>query len=321
MKARALAAACVFFLAWFSMKFHMDNANDSDTHAYVGTMLWNVEHPALSADATGHYAGLAPYVMWQFAAPLSLRTDLYQVRGLALALTTLGIAAYSLAYAWYAELGLNWLTRLLGLALLSISVVFALLLRGWELDKLIEPSLYLLAALVAWRRQYVAFVFVAALAAANRETGAFIPLVAVAALREQRGNVRAALRTWPVWTSAAVCLAVTFALRIQLPPPPVRPFTDFNVERLDYVLGGMCIAPVLAVAWRSAASPGLRWLLYVLSPLWIVFVFGTDRLEQGAILLAPLAVVWLPIALLGLEQALRPTERVVAGVPAAPAAR
>lgn len=316
-----IAGAAIAFLAWFSMKFHMDNANDSDTHAYVGTLLWNAEHPALSADATGHYTGLATYVMWQFAAPLSLRTDLFQVRGLALALTALGLALYGLAYLWYAELGLSWLTRLLGLAVLSVSVVFALLLRGWELDKLIEPSLYLLAALLASRRQYVAFVAVAALAAANRETGVFIPLVAVAALIDQRGSLRAALSTWPVWVSAAVCLAVTFALRVQLPPPSVRPFADLNLERLDYVLGGMCIAPVLAFAWRSAASAGLRWLLYVLSPVWVVFVLASDRLEQGAVLLAPLALVWLPIALLGLEQAVRPSERVVAGAPVAPSAR
>jgi hypothetical protein len=302
------------------MKFHMDNANDSETRAYVGTVLWNVEHRTLSADATGHYTGLAGFVVWQFSGVLSVVTELYAARGLALALVLLGLALYGFAYAWYAELGLRWLTRLFGLALLSVSVVFAMLIRGWEFDKLLEPSLFLLGGLVAWRRQYVAFVVVAALAAANRETGAFMPLVAAAALIEQRGSARAALSTWPVWVSAAVCLALVLWLRSQLPSPDVRPWADLNLERLVYVAGGMCILPVLAVAWHWSASAGLR-LLNVTSLLWLVYVLATDRLEQGAVLLAPLALVWLPVVLAGLERAARPKLRAGAADLGAPAVR
>ena len=316
-----IAAATVLFLAWFTMKFHMDNANDSETRAYVGTLLWNVEHATLSTDATGHYTGVAPYVVWQFSGVLSLLTDLYATRGLALALTCLGVALYGLAYAWFAELGLRWPTRLLGLALLSVSVVFALLLRGWELDKLIEPSLFLLGALLAWRGQYMGFALVAAVAAANRESGAFMPLVALAALAQQRGSLRAALGTWPVWLAAALSLAAVLPLRSQLPPPPVRPFADLSLERLIYVAGGLCLLPVLAFAWRITPTRGLGVLLYVLSPVWLLFVLATDRLEQGALLLAPLALVWLPATLLGLEQVARPRQPESVAIPAAPAAR
>src|SRR5207245_2518771 len=117
---RLTAAGCVAFLAWFTMKFHMDNANDSETRAYVGTLLWNLEHFTVSTDATGHYTGLAPLLVWQFSAALSVVTDLYAARGLVLALTLLGLMLYGLAYAWYAELGLACLLRLFGLALLSV---------------------------------------------------------------------------------------------------------------------------------------------------------------------------------------------------------
>src|SRR5579859_4550004 len=288
---RALAAGCIAFLAWFTMKFHMDNANDSETRAYVGTLLWNVEHTTLSTDATGHYTGLAPYIVWQFSGTLSLVTDLYAARGLAVSLTLLGILLYTLAYLWLAELGVSWPTRLLGLALLSISVVFAMLLRGWELDKLLEPSLFLLGALLAQRKQYIAFVAVAALATANRETGAFMPLVGLAALVQQRASLRSALSTWPVWVSAVICVAEVLWLRSQVPPPNVRLFADFNLERLVYVAGGLCLLPVLAFAWPLTSSVGLRGLLYVLSPVWLLFVLATDRLEQGALLLGPLALV------------------------------
>jgi hypothetical protein len=315
-----LAAGAVVFLAWFTMKFHMDNANDSETRAYVGTLLWNVEHATLSTDGTGHYTALSPFVVWQISGPLSVVTDLYAERGLALALTLLGVALYGMAYAWCAELRLSFLSRLLGLTLLSVSVAFAML-RGWELDKLIEPSLYLLGAILAWRRQYIGFLLVAAVAVANRETGIFIPLLSLAALIEQRGSVRAALRAWPVWASLTLCLVGAVWLRSQVPPPAVHPFADLSLERLIYVAGGMCLLPVLAVGWQSAASVGLRWLLWTLGPLWLVYILATDHVEQGAILLAPVAVVCLPIVLAGLERAIRPRVRAVAEVPAVPAVR
>lgn len=323
MKLRALAAGCIGFLAWFAMKFHMDNANDSETSAYVGTLLWNVEHATLSADATGHYTGLAPYIVWQFSGALSLFTDLYAPRGLAVSLTLLGVLLYGLTYLWLADFGLSLATRLLGLALLSVSVVFAMLVRGWELDKLLEPSLFLLGGMLAWRRQYIAFVVVAAVAAVNRETGAIMPLVALAALIQQRHSLRTALGRWPFWASLVVCLAAVVLLRSQLPPPKVRPFADFNLERLVYVAGGVCLLPVLAFGWPPTSS-GLRWLLYLVSPVWVLFVLATDRLEQGALLLAPLALVWLPTTLLGLEQLVRPRlrpRRADAEVPAAPGGR
>jgi hypothetical protein len=324
-KSRAFVACCVVFLGWFAMKFHMDTANDSETHAYVGTLLWNVEHATATADATGHYTGLAPYLMWSLASLLGLVTRDYEVRGLVLTLFLLGIAVFGLAYAWYRRLGLSGLTSLLGLVLLSVSAAFAMLVHGWEIDKLIEPALFLLAALAAWSGRYVVFVVVAALAAANRETGVFIPLVALAALIEQRGGVRSALRQWPVWVAATVCVLEVVWLRSLLPLPSVRPWSDLSLDRLVYVAGGVCLVPVLAVAWRAAASVGLRWLLYLLGPIWLVFVLATDHLEQGALLLAPLAVACIPITLAGLEQLWRPapapSARADTGVPAVPAAR
>ena len=83
-----------------------------------------------------------------------------------------------------------WLTSLVGLVLLSTSAAFAMQYRGWELDKLVEPVLFLLAALAAWYRRWPAYVLFAALAAANRETGIFAPFVALVAAEPPTNALR-----------------------------------------------------------------------------------------------------------------------------------
>jgi hypothetical protein len=300
-----IPALCIVFLAWFTMKFHMDNANDTETDGYVGALIASVSHATIPADATGHYTALAPYVMWPFTATLERVTGAYQIRGLVFALLSLAGLVYAAAYTWYRRIGLGWLTSLLGLILLSTSVAFAMLIRGWEIDKLIEPALFLLAAIAAWNRRYVLVLLIAALAAANRETGAFMPLVVLAAVAQQRGGLRPALTAWPVWACALVCAVEVAWFRHAGPSPTVNGFwRDLNLQRLVYVTGGLCLTPLLAVAWLRAAPLGLERLLYA-TPGWVVFVLATDRLEQGALLLAPLALVWVPVSLAGVEQALQ----------------
>jgi hypothetical protein len=117
----------IAFLAWFSMKFHMDSASDSETEAYVGALIATARHGGIAADAAGQYAALAPYVMWPFTATLQQITGAYQIRGLVFALLILGGALYGTAYAWYRRLGLGWLTSLFGLVVLSTSVAFTML--------------------------------------------------------------------------------------------------------------------------------------------------------------------------------------------------
>jgi hypothetical protein len=335
-----IAAACIVFCGWFLMKFHMDNANDSETQAYVGGLLASVERMSLSVDARGQYTALAPYVMWPFTATLQLVTGAYLIRGLVFSLVVLGVMLHAAAYAWYRRLGLGWLTSLVGLVVLSTGAAFALEIRGWEIDKLIEPTLFLLAALAAWDGRWVLFVGLAALAAANHQTGLFVPLLALAApdtgqsspprlagpeRRSWRGQLGRRLRTgWAVWVSLAVCLAEVVWWSRLAGAPTVTPWLDLVPEKLGSVLGGFCLVPLLALGSWRAAPPGLRWLL-CLTPVWVLFVLGTDRLEQGAVLLAPLALVWLPLSLLGVEQLIRAPTMLepegAAPAPGAPAGR
>src|SRR4051794_11236360 len=170
-----IAALCVLFLAWFSMKFYMDNSNDSETTTYVTMLLASLQRSGAAVDGAGNYTLLAPLSVWPFATLLRPVSGIFQIRGFVFAHFLLSLVLFGGAYTWYRRIGLGWLTSLLGLVLLSISAAFALLIRGWELDKLIEPALFLLAAIAAWERQYLVFLGFGVLAVVNRESGALLP--------------------------------------------------------------------------------------------------------------------------------------------------
>ncbi len=316
---------CVAFCGWFLMKFHMDNANDSETQAYVASLILSVKSASLSTDATGRYATLAPYVMWPITSLLQPFTGAYLIRGLVFALLALGVAFAAATYAWLRSVGVTWFTSLVGLVLLCTSAAFAMQLRGWELDKLLEPVLFLLAALAAWHRRWPAFVLFAALAAANRETGVFAPFLALLATDAGERALPTLLRRPAFWVAVAVCAVEVVILRQLGPSPQVIPWAYATSARFINILGGLCLLPVLALALGRAAPVGLRWVLYGVTIVWVIAVLGTEQVDQGVLYLAPLAVVWLPITLLGVEALIRAPHRLtvpdVARGPGAPAAQ
>jgi hypothetical protein len=321
-----IAAACIAFCGWFLMKLHMDTANDSETQAYVSSLLASLASASLSRDATGQYAALAPFVMWPFTSVLQPITGAYLIRALVFALLTLCTALNAATYLWLRALGVTWLTSLVGLVLLSTSAAFAMQYRGWELDKLVEPVLFLLAALAAWYRRWPAYVVFAALAATNRETGIFAPFVALVAAAPPTNALRTLSRRPAFWIALAICALEAVILRHLGPAPDVVAWAYVTPVGLGNVLGGLCLLPVLALALGPKAPVGLRWLLYAVTIPWVVAVLATEQLDQGLVLLAPLAVVWLPVSLLGVETLVRASHRAAyasaaARAPEAPAAR
>lgn len=300
-----VVALCIGFLAWFAMKFYMDTSNDSETEAYIRALTISATHGTIAVDGRGHYTALAPYVLWPFTATLQRVTAGYEIRGFVFAKLFVGLVLNAAAYLWYRRIGLGWLTSLLGLILLSTSFAFALLIGGWELDKVIEPALFLLAAIAAWNGRYIALVGIAALAAANRETGIFVALVALAGLARETGGLRTAITRWPVWACVVVGAAEVAWFRSLVPTPTLVVFDDLRLDRLVFVIGGMCLVPLLAVAWVRTAELDLRRLFYLVVPAWVALVLGIDRLDQGALLLTPLALVWVPVTLAAVEQLVR----------------
>src|SRR5260370_40428091 len=97
---RLIIVFSVVGLAWFSMKFYMDNSNDSETEAYVGALIASATQGTISVDATGHYAALAPYVLWPFTTLLQPVTGAYQIRGYVFARLFLGAVLFAAAYVW-----------------------------------------------------------------------------------------------------------------------------------------------------------------------------------------------------------------------------
>jgi hypothetical protein len=287
------------------MKFYMDTSNDSETEAYVAALTNSVAHGTIASDARSHYTALVSYVVWPFIATLERVTAGYVIRGFVFARLFLALLLYAAAYAWYRRLGLGWLTCVFGLIVLSTSFAFALLISGWELDKMIEPALFLLAGIAAWDGRSIALLPIAALAAANRETGIFLPLVAVAALARQDGGLRSAIMRWPVWVCLAICVAEVVWFRQFAPPTNLAWGLDVRFDRLVSVNGGMCLMPLLGVGLARAAPLALRRLFLLIVPAWLAVVLGIDRLDQGALLLTPLALVFVPVTLAVAEQALR----------------
>jgi hypothetical protein len=297
------AVVAVAFLGWLLMKFYMDNSNDGETQAYVRDLLARLSSGALPEDATGHYTAIAALLVWPFTTLLEPYTTIFEIRGFVLARLLVGLALFAAAYVWYRRIGLSPLSSLVGLVLLSTSTAFALLIRGWELDKLIEPALFLTVATLAWKGRWLAVLPLAVLAAANRETGIFMPLVVLAALVYRQGGYRAALRHWALWATLLVCaVGVSWLHRADV--SAATPWLDVNADRVVYVIGGMCLTPLFAVAWWRSAPPGVGRLFLLLVPVWVLYVLVTDRLEQGAVLLTPLALLFVPMTLAGLEQVL-----------------
>jgi hypothetical protein len=300
-----IAAGVIVFLSWFVMKLHMDTSNDSETEAYVGSLIANAASGTISADDTGHYAVLAPYLMWPIAQLLQTLTGAYLIRGLVFAIVLLALAILTAAYVWYRTLSLGWFTSLVGLVLLSTSTAFAMQTRGWELDKLMEPVLFVLAGMAVWQRRWLIYLLVAVLAVANRDTGVLIVLIPLAL----------AGAGWPFWASLVLCTVEMVFLRVVGPQLTIPPWAV--LYELVNSVGGLCLLPLLALLLGRTAERPIRRLLFWLTPAWFIFVVATDTFAQGAVLLAPAALVWLPVTLLAIEQAVR----LGAPGPAAPAAQ
>jgi len=116
---RLIVALSIVGLAWFSIEVLHGQLHDSETEAYVGTLIASATHGRSRVDATGHYAALAPYVLWP--SRRCCNRSLAHTRFVAMSSPDC-FSAQSCSRRHTSgtrRVGLGWFASLLGLVLLS----------------------------------------------------------------------------------------------------------------------------------------------------------------------------------------------------------
>lgn len=308
---RATTVAVIAFLAYFHMSFYMDISNDSETFRYGETLANAVTTGTIATDESGRYTVLTEYVVGPVVHLIGRAgSGAGALRGYTVVRFLQGLALFVSAYAFYKLIGLEWLTRLAGLTLLSISVTFSTLApgRGLELDKVFEAMFYLLAsiALILGRQGWL--VPISGLAALNRETAVLMPLLYLAAEAHDREALIRTLRSWRFILVLALSLGIAGALTVLSSGAALDAtvfWRNLSPEALAYANGGFALLPLLALLWVRTAPSLLRRLFWTLTPGWILLGIFTEPVRYGAYLLAPTALLFIPITLLGVEAGTR----------------
>jgi hypothetical protein len=228
------------------------------------------------------------------------------------------VALLTLAFVYFGQLGARFRTRLLGLALLTgiISLTLGPLGQGGvSLDRFMDAIMYLAGGVLVLAGLEVWIPALMVLAILNRETSGLIPMLVVANhglsmfrcdTSERRRAVIVALAGWAVWAVIYVALKQYFGPQVWFEHVPFG--WAMFVHSLK--LGGpsqfyamVVLLPVLAVVALRVAPPFLRRLFWLVVPIWLVIHFGHARFYEGMLYLAPIALILVPLALIGLDRA------------------
>lgn len=217
-----------------------------------------------------------------------------------------------LAYAYYGQLGLRPITRLLGICLLTGLISLSLGVIGpstFSLDRFDDTIFYLIAALLVLRGHVGWIPPLMVLAVANRETSVFIPTLILARYgwQSRKALVTAAI----AWTVGVV---VYLGIHTYYGP---RPRVEDSYWGTDMVLrslripgqvafffAAISLLPAIALLTLRDVDPFLRRLFWFVVPLWFAIHIWAARLGEGLMYLAPLTVVIVPLVLQGLERRL-----------------
>jgi hypothetical protein len=155
------------------------------------------------------------------------------------------------------------------------------------------------------RDQRAVVMVIGALAVLNRETGLLVPLMLlIAGGRAVRENLFSWQFALGLVVSSLIVVWLGFVGRSAGVDTGAILLRNLEPERLVYVVGGLCLLPVLAIGMLGSAPPMLRKLFWMLGPLGVIVALSTDKLENGPLLLAPTALLFIPIAVLGAQAAL-----------------
>ena len=216
---------------------------------------------------------------------------------------------FVVAWRYWGALGLGGAETLMGLAVLGWSVSYSTHGSDLQFNTYFDVLFYLLAALAVLRGRVGWVVPITLLAALNRETSGFIPLLPVVAGWDAAPEARArALRVGLI--GVAVWVIVFVGLRLAYGPQHlILPYGHrLGFDLLSYnlgrsrtwiqLLGTFSIVPVLALmAYRQWPAP-LRRFFWLVVPAWFLVHWVGAVMEETRLLLVPMALVFVPGALL-----------------------
>jgi len=219
------------------------------------------------------------------------------------------VAIGGLVYAYFGELGLRPVSRLLGIGLIAGLISLSMGRIGpstFSLDRFNDTIFYLIAALLVLRGRERWIPPLMILAMANRETSVFIPTLILArhGLRRRQALVTAFI----AW---AVAAAVYFGIHAYYGPRSRVEESYWGTAmvlrslrmpgQIAFFFAAINVLPGLALVFMRDIDPFLQRLFWLVVPLWFAIHIWAARLGEGIMYLAPMTLIVVPLVLQALE--------------------
>ncbi|MBI2756382.1 MAG: hypothetical protein HYX52_06715 [Chloroflexi bacterium] len=303
----------ILFLTWFATSSFTDYSNDSEVEAYSQALYAAVSSGrVLQADG---WSALSDVLAWLPMAAIRIAgSGAYLGKGFFAMRFFQCLVIFGLGNLYYRALGIRWGTRMAGLALLAWAIAYASYERGWELPSFTQAALFVSAGyLLTIPSLSIGWIApLAFLAPFDGAAGLLLPWLAL--LRPGPWTPRdrrllagvAAIGLIPFGALHAGEIAPAVASAGTLWASALRTLgRNLDPRTLASLLAGLAFVPVLAFAWSRDTSPGLRRVLWALGPPWLAAALVIQPLGQGALLLPPVAAIFLPVVLTAVEAAVR----------------
>ncbi len=225
---------------------------------------------------------------------------------------------FPLAYLYYRRVGLSWRTSLLGIAVLTLGLVFAYRVTTTRTGTYFDAMFYFAAAIAILARRDWWVAALAPLASLNRETSGFLPLMLlVARLPELRSGERRTKTLAIAGVASATWLAVYVAQRLVFPDQGLVTDVGWTAIDLNFfrettwsnLFGTLGMVPFVALAGYLTWPRILQWWFWLIVPAWVVIHAFYSLMNESALFTVPFALILIPGALFGAVHGVREPEQ------------
>lgn len=216
---------------------------------------------------------------------------------------------FLLAALYYKKLGLSTYSALIGLSLLAWGMTHAVYHSDLSLSTYSNIIFYLAAGLIILHNKDEWIIPVTALAALNIETCGFIPFMLLASRVRFRPRIHIPKRVVLI-TAISLAVYVIVFVGLRYIYGMNRPLTGpvgielirmnfFNFKAWLQLFATLSILPIMAVLAFRFWPPVLRAICLAVVPMWFIIIPFTGGIIETRHYLVPLALVFVPGALLG----------------------